>query len=477
MAFRGYFALNGGELINSSRTVTHMGKVTPTADYVLGGSMGSCSPTLYPTDAGLAEMPSSSTELTTYPGLATPPDGSYLYSPGLSVMGECWSAAPVCGCGQTPWFSFDDSWPGLQSYLQDTVYRPEMAPWYSSQIPQSAEFAGYWVSQVSGFDTTSVQRPITEMVGSGAIAGPARDNSRQLQFTVLVIACTNAGLEYGISWLDCQLRTTNDAPGTLTYFTAHPNTAAQPSSLARQMINVVLTQSVTVQQRFNPSGIVNQQATMALVQFTLTALNPYAWLPSVTVPVTWDTIATQSLAWVPAAQSALPDYCTTPLSLSTTCAPDPLTVTTDRNPPVCGGGLPICAIERYTFSLPETLTPVLCPGTAVTTVITTTGPEPVTLEGYWVRTGTLEVCSNQDLFPFQIAGLPGYTALTLDGISGRYWAVNQGVTTRPLGIVGTPSGAPWLPPFVDRTQAWQLEVLAPEGAEFSVELILYDQEP
>lgn len=485
MAFRGYFALNNLELINSSRTAEHLGKVTPRWDYVLGSPGWTCDLTPLTTDAGLFEIPVTSAELEDFPGLYTPPDGSYRYDQGLYEIGDCWLPLPICGCNNIPEITFNDSWPGLKDFLQDTIYRPELAPWYSVTVPQSAEFGGFWVLNAEGFGPTTVQRQITEMVGSGATAGPARDSSKQLTFSTLLIACTNAGLEYGLEWLTCALRTTNTVDGVLQYFRAHPgHSAADPQTLVRQLYNVVLTASPTVSQLFNASGIWHQQATVALVSFSLTALNPYAWYPAVSESVVWDSIATEQISWIPTVPVAgmAPTSCTlssdcealTPL-LSATCPPEQVVTTTDWPPPVCGG-LSVSGIERYIYDVPLSGTPLQCPGTAVTMTITNNAAAPLTALGYWKLAGVPDICSNLDRFPVQINGLPAYASLTLDGISGKYCATQNNKQVRPVGIITTPNGAPWLPPFIDRTQDWQFEILTAPDANFDVVLNLYDQD-
>lgn len=468
------------ELINSSRTVAHLGKITPTIDYVINGSPSACDLSPYPGDTGLAQLPDTSTELVSWPGLATAPDGSYRYDPGLALVDGCWPVSPVCGCAAAPWVTFDDTWPELMAFLNaETFYRPEMAPWYNVNIPQSGEFAGFWPMTIQGLDPPSVQRQITELVGAGAVAGPARDGSKQITFSVLLIACTNAGLRYGLEWLTCQLRATNDADGVLEFFTAHPGySSADPATLVRQLQQVVMTSSPTVTQQFNASGVTNQQETVALVSFVLTALSPYSWFPPTDLgTITWDTVQTQSIIWTTADQCSLSADClAVPELVSATCPPEQISVTTNQDPPICGGGLPVCSVDRYTFAMPTSSSQLQCPGTVVTLTIANNSPDPLTTEGYWMAASTPEECSQLNMYPFQISGLPGSASITLDGISGTYWATYAGQRVTPVGIVSTPSGAPWLPAFLDLTQRWNFEVLAPVDADFTVTMTLYDRE-
>ena len=251
MAFRGYFALNGTELVNSSRVIGHLGHDIPTSDlgvivgippeplliesppgsgfYLPGNRHVETPPgsqlydvgvleewissglypggdtypghTVYPGtedrglylvvpsgafecqlvpasdySSGLFEMPATAEPTT--PGLYWPPDGSRRWGTGMILVGDmCWQEAEDCtSCSRA--VEYDDSWPGLHDYLGDTIYRTELAPWHSTRQPESTEFTGIWVTKVDGLDGVRVDRPITEMIGSGGSAGPHRDATR-----------------------------------------------------------------------------------------------------------------------------------------------------------------------------------------------------------------------------------------------------------------------------------------------------------
>lgn len=478
MAFRGYFALNGAEIANSSRVITHLGLETPTDDLILGGGAGLCEITVSPDDPGLALVPASSVALVSDPGLASPPNGSRLYDPGLALIGDCWAPSPLCGCASLKVF-YDDSWPGLQGYLGDTIYRPELAPWYDSRIPESAEFGGVWVMDVKGFGPLTVSRGVTEMLGSGGTAAPSRDTSRKLSFDTLIIACTNAGAEYGLQWLACQLRQTiSSDDSTLTYFNAHPaDTAASPASLVRQLHGVIYTGSLNVTQMQMGGSGRHRQAYLYRASFELTALNPYAYLPPVDVPVAWTAVTIDPISWSHAAECDIPADCDPmPVLFSATCPPEVVNVGTNTPPPVCGGCMPVCEVDRFVFDVPTYDYPVRCTETAATITIVNNDPfNALTLQGYWKLADVSEGCGD-DQFPVQIAGLPGGASITLDAISGRYTARLHNRPHQPVGIVGTPSGAPWVAPIIDRSKAWQFVVIVPDGASFDVKMSLADKE-
>lgn len=535
MPFRGYFALNGVELVNSARTVAHLGVEMPTTDigYLLSPNQylftedppgsglfipvntddppgsGLYPPTtpespagsglyqinpcqLVEVSRGLMELPDSS-----HPVIGdllySPPDGSVLYSRGLlQVNSECWIPSEPCGdCSER--VAYDDSWPGLKDYLHDTNYRVELAPWFSLLKPESKEFMGIWVTDVKGLDPTPVERDVTEMVGSGGMAGPHRDASRTLSFDALLIACTNAGLEYGLDWLACRLRETADrSDSILEFFKAHPSYSDVASEeLIRHAHGVVLTQSPQIKESIGPGRRPNEQATIYRISWEMAATNPYVYLPPVKVDIDWDDIYSQSIQWVHEANCKKPNSCEDlPVLFSATCVPEVVDVIATP-PPACGGCMPVCQMETHFWRMPVTLYPVRCRDTGVTITIRNTGAHELTLQGFWQQCGEDERCEDH-LFPFQIAGLPPTGDIVLDAISARYWAFYNvdfqipdyvGPTVkvrrkfRPVGIVGTPDGSPWRPTVLDREQCWELYITTAAGADFEVSVTLADREP
>lgn len=491
MAFRGYFTLNGVEIANTSRVVTHIGANVPTMDVgvigstlgellplILGGRTSDCS--LFPmSGAPLLGVPSlSSGPISPGSLLYTPPDGSRLYSPGLAVVGDCWNDDTVCfNCRDL--VVYDDSWDGLQDYLADTLYRIELAPWYSLQVPESGEFGGIWVLDVKGLDTTPVQIDITENVGDGGTPGPPRNPTRKVTFDALLVACTSAGLAYGLEWLTCQLRAVNaDGGGVLKYLSAHPgHSAVDPDTLLREAHGVVMTGAPTVQEAINPGRRQNQQAIVYKVEWELTITEPRIYLPQIPLVVEWDTVTIDPITWVHAA-----DCGAQPLG----CDPDPklFAVGCDIEvidaitapPPSCGGCLPVCTVATHLFTVPSFDYPMRCREAAVGLTIRNTGDTTLNLQSYFRRCNVRDECDKGDRWPLKVSGLPPTAELVLDGISGRYWVNYFGRKRRPFGIVGTPTGAPWRPALMDRALCWEFVVLASGSSEFEIDMRLADRE-
>lgn len=476
MAFRGYFALNGVEIANSSRVVAHIGADIPTRDLGLLTPDGDCSVAPIAPGRLLATIPPSSVPISAGRLLATVPDGSRLYGPGLSVVGDCWTPEALCfSCRER--IGYDDSWPELAALLDHAIYRPELAPWYSVRVPESAEFSGVWVLDVKGLDSTPVSVEVQEMAGDGGAAGPARAPSRKVTFDAVLLACSNAGLTYGLQWLNCQLRDANSRTNsTLRYLAAHPgDSAADPAALVREVHGVVLSQEAQVSDAQNASRKPNQQATMYRVSWELTVTRPHSYSPPMEVAVEWDEIAVEPIKWVHAAACAEPESCVDmPILYGAGCELERIEVVASP-PPSCGGCLPVCAVLTHVFELPTFDYPLRCHETAVSLVIRNTGVRPLTLQGSFRRCSALEGCDT-DQWPIQVNGLPANAELYLDGISGRYWAYHNGRKRRPVGIVGTPSGAPWRPALIDRSKCWEFVAVTDGDAQFDVSMSLADRE-
>jgi hypothetical protein len=479
MTFRGYFALNGLEIANSSRVVAHAAMEPPTSDVGVLGGTTDCSLTTLAGHSLIGNAPGSSAVMEGHSLLYTPPDGTRLYSQGIGLVGDCWDDSTLCIACQS-FIEYDDSWTGLPAFLDHSMYRPELAPWYSTQIPESAEFGGVWMMDVKGLDVGTVEVQVTELAGDGGVVMPPRDASRKVTFTALLVACTTAGLDFGLQWLTGQLRTANttDGWGTLSFLATHPqHSGVDPATLMREAKGVVMTAAPTIQAAVNAAKTENQQATVYLVNWEMTLTIPRIYLPATTLPVTWDSVSVDNIQWIHATDCGVvrhgcdPD----PKLFADGCEPVKI-VTVNTPPPACGGCLPVCQVATHTFAIPAASWPVISRETALSLVVTNTGTTSLNIQGHFRRCATSADCDLGDTWPFQITGLPPTAQLTLDATTGRPSVFYFGRKRRPIGMVSTPSGAPWLPVIMDRSLCWELIALTSGDAEFTIDLVLADRE-
>lgn len=409
LAYRGWFLLNGQELANTSRLLAHM-------------------------------------------------------RPGVPTEDDATATAMSCACDIR--MVYDDSWTGLQAAVGDDPYVLSNAPWYNAARPASEEFAGIWLLDVTGFDSVPVQREISESICAGGVAARARDTARTLTFSALLVACSNAGVEYGKEWLSCVLRQANARGGVdLEYYAAHPeDTAADPTTLRRAMYGVALTQSPTVTENLGRSnGAPNRQATIYRVEWEMVATNPYPYGSSSVTPVIWDSTEDESIEWAHAPDCDDTSSCGLPTIYNAECVP-PVIEIAPATIPTCGGCLPICAIERRVWELPTLIG--LCEDVVITVRVTNNSADPLTVIMYWQPCGSTDSCEREA--PLQISGLGEDQTVVADSVTGRPYVAVDNVPHRQVGIVGTPSGRPWRPIVLESLTCWELVAEAAPGSDYTV---------
>jgi hypothetical protein len=361
---------------------------------------------------------------------------------------------------------YDDSWTGLRAAIGDAPYVLENAPWYNPSIPESAEFAGVWVLEVQGFDSVPWNRDVNDSICGGGVPSRPRPTARTLTFSALLVACTNAGARYGLQWLNCVLGQANALGGVdLEYYVAHPeDTAADPATLKRAMYGVVLTTSAaTTENMGRGGGERHRAASIYRVEWELVATNPYAYSSSAVLTVTWDTVAEESITWAHAPDCSDTSSCSLPTVYNADCLPPDIPISAAVIP-TCGGCLPICSIERRTWELPTQLG--VCDDTVATVRVTNNGPDPLTVIMYWQPCGSTDQCER--VSPIQISGLPTANTVVADAVTGRPYVSVDNTPHRQVGIVSTPSGAPWRPVSLETMMCYELVAEAAPGSDYSV---------
>lgn len=368
---------------------------------------------------------------------------------------------------------YDDTWPGLAEEIGAQSYAIEEAPWFDAARPESREFAGVWVMDADGFDSVPVSREVGEAICAGGVANKPRPTSRTVTFSALILASSNAGAEYGRNWLTGILRLSDARGGTtMSYFKAHPDgTAMSPTELRRTAFGVVMTSSPTVAEMAGLGGSArHRQASIYRVEWEMVWTKPYAYGYNQILSVLWNTEVEESITWAHAPDCEDTGSCELPTIFNAECAlPEVPLVVTD--PPTCGGCLPLCSIQRRTWQLAGGQ---VSDEVAVSLRVTNESDGPLTVNFYWQPCGLSDVCDRTGLL--QVSGLPEGMTVVADSVSGRPYIDNGGVQQRQVGIVSTPSGAPWTPLVLDTVMCWELVAESAPGVDYSVIIEMRDRD-
>lgn len=120
--------------------------------------------------------------------------------PDIAIGGKINSRVELkCDCPPLHYVFDANDVPQAATY---TTPQADQAPWFDADIPESARFLGFMVSDVQ--QTTAVSsRSVTTRVSSsgGGSLGPLRNKERRLDFSVLMFATDEASMEYGFRYL------------------------------------------------------------------------------------------------------------------------------------------------------------------------------------------------------------------------------------------------------------------------------------
>lgn len=109
----------------------------------------------------------------------------------LSVHGGC--ACPrireLIECGSSPY----------------TSPAADPAPWYDSSVPESADFAGFLMTEFEGMGSTYT-RASTEKITGGAVLGRLRPQPRTMTWKGLLFGRSDCAVRYGLSWMTANLK-------------------------------------------------------------------------------------------------------------------------------------------------------------------------------------------------------------------------------------------------------------------------------
>lgn len=386
----------------------------------------------------------------------------------------------------------DQSWIHTARFLGHQDYRLpalDLAPWYNSTEPDSKEFAGIWPMSIEGLDTAGGRREVIDGLNDGGTFGLSRYSARTIEVEAIIAGSTPAGVDYGLRWLTTTLRgercLTPLKGQTLEYLSSVPEVAPNMSTedfaecvapYRRTLYEVVCTSFPEITERFGTvEGLPGSCAYR--VKFTLTAGVPFAFRPPALIAtnVTWAG-SPVPITWV--INGPDPDACTTTV-------PDTLT-----DPQVTRATI-IRAADSYQLG---TFIP-LDSKTAIATVPKTAlkaGQGDTSLQ-VTVRAGAKEerlirvrigrkptgstdtnAITCHLLSEAVIQYLPAGAAITLDGVTGRAWAVDSaGNMMDASPVVAGTNGAPWRPPILPCDSAYVVVADAPGDVSAAASFEVY----
>src|SRR5699024_4134618 len=162
------------------------------------------------------------------------------------------------------------------------------------------------------------------------------------------------------------------------------------------------------------------------------------------------TVETVGTEWGHAPDCDQPESCPdVPMLLSDECRMTPLGMEVAPIP-VCGGCQPLCEVERHVWRIPPGLEEEM----GVTLTIHNPTDKPLSLTGHLRECGMEDICDER--YPIAVRGLPAGQTVVADAPRGRAYGLVGDERVRQVGIVSTPSGAPWSPPVLDGMMCWEL---------------------
>jgi hypothetical protein len=229
--------------------------------------------------------------------------------------------------------------PDLAVTLADGPYTVAGAPWHDPVAPESAGFAGVFVQSVTGLDSSTSTRPVTDLAGSGSVPGQERNGARTMLVTAFLAGASDLALNYGLAWLDAVLHDDCDpscAGATLCMMASCPDCPGDPDvcwqASARTLHDVVCVDGPKVTALHDLAGCA-PGALGATVEFTMVAAVPWVYRfpkvvaealtftappPSDGCSITWIPVGPGRGATCPQEVGCGPDCCPRPGGNATT---------------------------------------------------------------------------------------------------------------------------------------------------------------
>jgi hypothetical protein len=133
----------------------------------------------------------------------------------------------------------------LAAALGDAPYgtpAQDDAEWFNAYAPETGGFYGLLPLAVEGFEDSTWQVPITDLMGDGSVAGRGRRGGRDLRFRMLAVAESEKAMSRGLSWLRDALGAegcaTGDCGGAqVCYLTDCPGCCAEDAPEALETVD------------------------------------------------------------------------------------------------------------------------------------------------------------------------------------------------------------------------------------------------
>jgi len=132
-----------------------------------------------------------------------------------------------------PQFNNDALGPMLDQTYTDPA--TDLAPWYDPNVPESADFFGYYPLDVSGIEDSTRTSVITESTSDGGSVGRLRHGTKTVVYNGVLVGLTDKAVEYGQRWLrrvllggSCSVL--DGTPGELGFLSVEPELDADPNT-------------------------------------------------------------------------------------------------------------------------------------------------------------------------------------------------------------------------------------------------------
>jgi len=109
----------------------------------------------------------------------------------LNIYGDC---NGNCGCSNL--IELLDC-PGVTGYVDPAT---DIAPWYSADISESADFLGFYADEFTGLDSPFT-RDVKQTVNNGGVLSRSRLSTRELTWRGYLFGATCCSVQYGLRWL------------------------------------------------------------------------------------------------------------------------------------------------------------------------------------------------------------------------------------------------------------------------------------